>query len=281
MSLGWPTVVVVGAVLLEAGPGWGGEAVPAAAESWQWQEGAVIRGCRDRRELALVFTAHEYGEGAGLILDALRQRGQKAAFFLTGVFVRVPGFRPVIERMLAEGHDVGPHSDQHLLYCPWTGPKQTLVTREEFDRDLDANLASLEAAGVRRSEIRFLLPPFEWSNEEIAAWSRARGWTLVNFTPGTRVNADYTTNGAPNYVSSQAILESVWRRAEEKPAGLNGAILLMHLGSGPGRADKLADRIGELLDGLAARHYQVIRLAEMFPTNALAAVLKTPGPKGP
>ncbi len=32
-----------------------------------------------------------------------------------------------------------------------------------------------------------------WYNAQISAWTAERGLTLVNFTPGTRSNADYTT----------------------------------------------------------------------------------------
>ena len=45
------------------------------------------------------------------ILDTLRERGIDAGFFLTGNFVRNQAFRPAIDRMLAEGHYLGPHSD--------------------------------------------------------------------------------------------------------------------------------------------------------------------------
>jgi peptidoglycan/xylan/chitin deacetylase (PgdA/CDA1 family) len=41
--------------------------------------GAIVRGPRDRRRLALVFTGDRYAEGSRVILDALRRHGIKAA----------------------------------------------------------------------------------------------------------------------------------------------------------------------------------------------------------
>ena len=61
------------------------------------------------------------------------------------------------------------------------------------------------------------------------------GMTLVNLSPGTRSATDYTSEKDPNFVSSQAILDSILRCESEGPAGLNGFVLLLHLGAGPER----------------------------------------------
>src|SRR5262245_3311997 len=96
-------------------------------------------------------------------------------------------------------------------------------------------------------EAAYFLPAFEHYNRQIADWTRGLDLTLITFTPGTRANADYTGEADANFVSSQAIFESILRREREDPHGLNGFILLLHLGSGPGRADKFHTRFGELL----------------------------------
>jgi peptidoglycan/xylan/chitin deacetylase (PgdA/CDA1 family) len=231
-------------------------------------DGAVVRGPTHARRLALVFTGHEFAEGAAEILDELHQRRIAAAFFFTGAFLNNPAFGDLVRRALREGHYLGPHSDAHLLYCPWTGPKTTLVSREEFDRDLDANLAKLERLGVPRGSITHFVPPYEWANEEIAAWSRARGLLLANPTPGTRAPADYTEDQDPRFVSSQQVLDSVLAKERSDPHGLNGFLLLMHVGAGPRRTDKLHRHLGELLDALAARGYECVRLDAMLPAGA-------------
>lgn len=118
-------------------------------------EGGIVRGPVDERRIALVFTGHEFAEGAPTILDALSRRKAHASFFLTGAFLRNPEFAPLIRRILADEHGLGPHSDAHLLYCPWTGPNKTLVTRDEFGlpRQSSSRGSSpgLMPAGVYRS----------------------------------------------------------------------------------------------------------------------------------
>jgi hypothetical protein len=148
------------------------------------REGGIVRGPASARRLAFVFTGHEFAEGGEVILNELRKHKGKGAFFLTGDFLTNSGFQPLIERMVKEAHYLGPHSIKHVLYCPWEGPKKTLVTHAEFQADLESNLGKIGRFGVPRAQIRYFLPPYEYYNQEIVDWAKAMGLTLVNFTPG-------------------------------------------------------------------------------------------------
>jgi peptidoglycan/xylan/chitin deacetylase (PgdA/CDA1 family) len=228
------------------------------------RDGGITRGSRKAKKIAVVFTGHEFAEGGEAILDALAGREGKAAVFLTGEFLRTLNFKPLVTRIVQEGHFLGPHSDKHLLYCPWDGTKRTLVTRRQFLSDLSRNIQDALLVCTNGTEIRFFLPPYEHYNQEIAEWSAAMGLTVINFTPGTRSNADYTGEADTNFVSSQAIFESIVKKEREDPHGLNGFILLFHLGSGPGRKDKFHYRFGELLDYLAGKGYEFVRVDELL-----------------
>jgi len=230
----------------------------------EYAEGAVIRGPLGRRQLALVFTGHEFAEGAETILDVLAQRRLHASFFLTGAFLRDVAKAPLVRRMVQDGHYVGAHSDGHLLYCPWTGPRVTLVSRQVFTEDLERNYDALRTFRIQRSEAPYFLPPFEWYNAEIADWTRGAGFTLICHTPGTRSNADYTEEGTPQFVPSDTILQSILARERSDPHGLNGFMLLLHVGAGPGRSDKFHARLAELVDQLAARGYGFLRVDELL-----------------
>jgi len=227
-------------------------------------DGGIIRGPVLAKRLALVFTGHTFAEGGETILDQLAKHRAKASFFFTGDFLANPDFRSLVRRVVADGHYLGPHSDKHLLYCDWDKMDRTLVTREQFRADLNANLKWIGRFGVDRSTVRFFLPPFEQFNRDIAGWSAELGLTVVNFTPGTRANADYTGEADRNFVSTRVIFDSIVRREREDPHGLNGFILLLHVGSGPGRADKFANHFGELLDFLAAKGYTCVRVDELL-----------------
>jgi peptidoglycan/xylan/chitin deacetylase (PgdA/CDA1 family) len=235
---------------------------PELGRGCQTVEGAVVRGPMSGRRIALVFTGHEFAEGGSTILDELRKHHVRASFFLTGVFLANREFEPLIWRIVVEGHYLGPHSDAHLLYCDWTPRKTRLVSRDAFEADLRANLARITR--FTRERPAYFLPPYEHYDEEIARWTSGVGMRLVNFTPGTRSSADYTEDSATNFVSTQAIYDSIVRREQADPNGLNGYLLLLHIGAGPKRTDKFSDRFGELLDYLTGKGYHLVRVGQLL-----------------
>jgi len=123
--------------------------------------------------------------------------------------------------------------------------------------------------GIDRRKVPFFLPPFEWYNREIVDWSSAMGYRIINFTPGTRSNADYTTDSDKNYISCDAIMSRIKEYEAKDPQGLNGFILLTHIGSGPQRTDKFHDRIDELIGWLQERGYQPVRIDELLHMKRL------------
>ncbi len=242
----------------------------AGTSSFEFREGGIIRGPKDEKRIALEFTAHEFGDGGETILNELARHNAKASFFFTGKILRDPKFRPLIKRIVAEGHYLGPHSDAHLLYCPWEGPKKALITQEQFRLDLEKNIEAIEAFGVPKARIKYFVPPYEWFNQEIVDWSKASGLTLINFTPGTRSAADYTEESAKNFVSSEIIFQSILKKEREDPRGLNGFLLLLHFGTSDKRADKFHPRLGELMADLSKKEYKFVRVDELLDVSAEA-----------
>lgn len=229
-----------------------------------FEEGAIIRGHKTIRELALVFTGDEFGDGAETIIRVLKQRGVKASFFFTGRFYRNPDFKSSIQRLKRDGHYLGAHSDQHLLYCDWTRRDELLLSRDQFENDLNKNYEAMQAFGISRHDARYFLPPFEWYNQSITNWTEEMGLRLINFTPGTRSNADYTTPELKNYVSSEAIMQRIREYEARDPAGLSGFILLMHIGVAPERTDKFYNRLDDLIRWLRIRNYQLVRIDRLL-----------------
>ncbi|MBP7933226.1 MAG: polysaccharide deacetylase family protein [Phycisphaerae bacterium] len=241
-----------------------GPITAASQPAFSYEHGGIVRGPTDRKRLALVFTGGQHGEGAEAILDALKHRGRKASFFVTGDFIRIEAHRPILRRMVAEGHYLGPHSDSHPLYCAWENRGKTLVTEAFFRADLDKNLEDLARYGPGRGQMRFFIPPYEWYNSDISTWATAMGIVLFNFTPGTRSNADYVPDRDPRFVSSRKLYESILAYEAGHADGLNGFLLLLHLGAGPGRTDKMHGYVAPLLDELAKRGYELVRVDELL-----------------
>lgn len=225
-----------------------------------YDHGAIIRGERTKKELALVFTGDEFADGGAHIRNVLARHRVQASFFLTGNFYRHPAFRELIKRLLADGHYLGAHSDRHLLYCAWEKRDSLLVTREQFEADLAANYREMEKFGITKTQAPYFLPPYEWYNEAVSAWTTAWGLTLVNYTPGTRSNADYTYPEQARYVPGATIYESIMNYEARQPDGLNGFILLSHIGVDPRRIDKFYLQLESLIQTLRARGYEFKRV---------------------
>lgn len=229
-----------------------------------YDHGGIVRMDTTKPVIYLVFTAHEFADGGRCILRTLKKHRIKASFFFTGDFYRHPAFGRLITDLKKQKHYLGPHSDKHLLYASWENRDSLLVTKAEFLADLDGNLEAMHKVGIRTPESTYFMPAFEWYNDSISTWCRERGMTLVNFTPGTSSNADYTTpDMGGRYVSSDTIFSRIVRFENRSPSGLNGFLLLTHFGTSPARTDKFYVRLDALIALLKAKGYSFRRLGEV------------------
>jgi peptidoglycan/xylan/chitin deacetylase (PgdA/CDA1 family) len=233
---------------------------PGAAQAFLRDEGGVIRGDASRKTIALIFTGGDFADGGPHIRTVLAKKGIKAGFFFTGDFYRSPEKRELIRGLAADGHYLGPHSDKHLLYCSWEDRAKTLVTKDEFERDILANYEVMTEYGIRKEDAPYFIPPYEWYNTKIVEWSAGLGLALFNFTPGTSSNADYTTPDMKEYLSSEEIYRRILAYEKKDPKGLNGFILLIHIGTAPERTDKLYLRLENLIDEMTRRGYTFVRI---------------------
>ena len=225
-------------------------------------EDGIVRGNAGQRRVSLIFTADEWFEGYGTVLRHLKEKRVKGGFFLTGRLFRNPKALRHIRECVSEGHYMGPHSDMHLLYNDWTRRDSLLVTRDSMQTDLLRNVQSMHALGIR-PRVKLFIPPYEWWNRTVAGWSMELGWQIFSFTPGTFTNADYTTPAmGDKYRSTDTLLQRLFRK--ESADGLDGAIILIHLGTEPGRTDKLYNSLPLLIDTLSSRGYSFVRIDELL-----------------
>ena len=162
--------------------------------------------------------------------------------------------------MHRNGHYLGAHSDKHLLYCTWENRDSLLVTKEEFRHDVMNNYSAMAKFGITKEEARYFMPPYEWYNTAVSKWSNEIGLQIINFTPGTTSNADYTIPTMANYVSSDSIFARILRFESTQKNGLNGFLLLSHIGTDEQRTDKFYNKLDELITELKSRGYSFGRL---------------------
>ena len=140
-----------------------------------------------------------------------------------------------------------------------------LVSNEQFKNDLHRNYERMEQFGIKKADAPYFLPPYEWYNSTIVKWTKQEGRQLINFSPGTRSAADYTyPEMASAYRSSTEIYTSITTLEESGQNGLNGFILLIHIGTDPRRNDKFYFKLKELITDLKSRGYQFERIDKLL-----------------
>ena len=176
------------------------------------------------------------------ILDALREHGASATFFVMGK--AIDGHEDVLRRICAEGHELGNHLHSHS------------DARELGDRRIAAELRAtagrIEQLGLRAPVL--VRPPYGADPARVARIARRLGmgpavlWTIVP--------QDWRSEAS-------AIVEAVL-------AGLHpGAIVDLHDGKShatsgsPTRAATVA-AVGTLLGELAARGYRCVTVSELL-----------------
>jgi endoglucanase len=224
--------------------------------------GAIVRMDTTKREVYLCFTAHDFADGFDTITRTLNRHKIKASFFLTGDFCNNPVNNKIMSGLKTDGHYIGPHSDKHLLYCSWEKRDSLLITKKEFLSDLKANYKALGKWGITEKEASVFLPPYEWYNDTISAWTDNAGIKLVNISSGTITNQDWTfpDKGKP-YFSSDSLMKNFI--SYEKRAGMNGYILLIHPGSDPRRKDKFYLHLDSILSYLENNNYSFHTFSEI------------------
>ncbi len=225
--------------------------------------GGIIRGDVSAKKLSLVFTGDEFGESLEPILKALNSRKLRGSFFVTGNFIAQADLAELLKQAIKDGHYVGPHSNKHPLYAPWEDRAKSLVSQADFTADLRQNIAGLRALGALSGKgTVYFIPPYEQFNRDQVEWCKPLDVTLFNFTPGSGSNRDYMREDDPHFPSSQKIYDDILAYEKKDPHGLNGYILLLHLGSG--RKDPFHTRLGALCDELSKRGYEFMRIDSLL-----------------
>lgn len=103
--------------------------VQCAWSRWLARRAGVVVLCRgnpDERVVALTFDDGPHPRTCGAILDVLRHERVRATFFPVGL--RLKQFPELLDRMVAEGHEVGNHT--------WDHRRLTAVSPEKARREI-------------------------------------------------------------------------------------------------------------------------------------------------
>lgn len=263
-SISWTLICLLLVVSSCSGTSSESERITNPCTPFDCIQGAIVRGDSTEKKLALIFSGDSFADGGNHIQSVLKSHEIKGSFFFTGNFYRNPEFDEIIKKLHADGQYLGAHSDRHLLYNDWVSRDSLLIKYPKFVEDVENNYKEMEQFGITKEGARYYLPPYEWYNQTIADWTDSLDLQLINMTHGTLSHADYTTPEMENYRSSDKIYESIMEYESNHPNGLNGFMLLIHIGTDPKRIDKFYLRLDELINELKSRGYEFVRVDELL-----------------
>jgi peptidoglycan/xylan/chitin deacetylase (PgdA/CDA1 family) len=229
----------------------------------------LMRAPEGSREILLTFDGGSNANATPAILDTLKAEGVRASIFLTGEYMQ--RYPELVRRIASEGHVVGNHtfSHPHLTTFSFNARHNTLEgVTEEFLKSQLARTNDLFKLIAGRSMDPYWRAPFGELNRQILRWGRDAGYTHVSWTPYLDTMDWVSSPEEPMFRTPQQILAHILAQEARRPGGVDGGIVLMHLGS-ERKEDLRADHIlPDLIAKLKAKSYR------------FATVDQVPGPPG-
>jgi peptidoglycan/xylan/chitin deacetylase (PgdA/CDA1 family) len=220
---------------------------------------------------ALTFDGGSLANIAGEILDTLASRGVRSTMFVTGEFIR--RFPNAVSRIAAEGHELGNHTHRHPHLTTYaenrtqsTRPgvsRQTVISELNGAAQLLADRTGLRFAPLWRA-------PYGEYNQEICRWALEAGYIHIGWRQGGSWGRNLDTNDwVPDeswsaYKTPEEVFDKIINIASN-PGGLNGGIVLMHLGTERKvRSQQVHTILGRLIDTLRGMGYEPVTVSDML-----------------
>lgn len=184
------------------------------------------------RQIALTFDDGPNPATTPIVLDLLKKYNAKATFFVLGH--AVAGNEAILQRMVAEGHEVANHS--------WSHPKLTALSSEEVRHEIESTQQAVEAAIGQRPKL--VRPPYGAVNQAVVD---AMGLPSIYWNVDTE---DWRSH------DSRVINEKV--RMQACP----GCIILMH-----DIHQSTVDSLESVLQFLTSEGYNLVTTSELLGPN--------------
>jgi len=226
------------------------------------------RGSAERQQVALTFDGGSTDNAATQILGILKENNLTVTVFLTGGFVQK--FPEITKRLVQEGHEIGNHTWNHPHLTSFAADKRNLtlptVTRE-FLQDQLTRTAQIFAEVTGEKMAPYWRAPYGEHNAEIRQWAAELGYRHVGWTKGRNWQESMDTmdwvadTTSKAYHPAEEILAHLLKMAEEAAPGLNGGIILTHLGSHRQDGDHFYTVLPRLISGLRGKNFTLVKIS--------------------
>ena len=188
----------------------------------------------DDNKVALSFDAAWGNDDTATILDILKKHNVKATFFMTGGWVE--SYPDDVKRILADGHDLGNHSENHKNMSQ-------LSNDEKQSEIMDVHTKVQELTGY---EMFLFRPPYGDYDNDVIKVAKNCGYYPIQWDVDSLDWKDYGVD---------SIIKTV---TEHKHLG-SGSIILCHNG-----AKYTAEALDTLITTLQDKGYELVPISELI-----------------
>ncbi|MBQ7445520.1 MAG: polysaccharide deacetylase family protein [Clostridia bacterium] len=200
------------------------------------QYGGIYRKNQDQKVVYLTFDCGYENGNTMSILDTLKEKNVQAIFFVTGGFIDYGDMtKQMMQRMLAEGHLIGSHTEHHKI--------MPTLSNEEFVEELNSVYRKLKRTLGDDFTMLYYRPPQGACTPRDLALANYLGYhtTFWAFAYG-----DYDVDNQPDPAAS---LQSMKEKLHP------GCVFLLHAVSKTN-----ATILGDLIDYIRAEGYEIRRI---------------------
>ncbi len=233
----------------------------------------ITRVSTKRRLVVLTFDGGWSASDASWILDILADRKVRATMFITGKFIEK--YPSIVRRMVRDGHEVANHTTNHPHLTSFGANKRqtTLpgVTKKFLASELSSTARSFKRITGKRIK-PYWRAPYGEVNPELRAWAFSEGYIHIGWTSDLKKkqsldSLDWVEDKSSKlYLTSSEIRDRILDFGHGEKEGLNGGIILMHLGTNR-KTDKASKRLGEIIDLLRYRGYNFTTVTGLIKRN--------------
>jgi peptidoglycan/xylan/chitin deacetylase (PgdA/CDA1 family) len=232
-------------------------------------------------ELKMVSFTFDGGSLANIsneIIDTLQSRKVMGTMFLTGHFIK--RYPEIVRRLVDQGHELGNHmlTHPHLTSYSENRIQTTLnsVSQELVYKELTGTDQLLFSTTGRHFAPLWRAPYGEY-NEQLCSWARAAGYFHIGWRQGRSWSEGFDTNdwvpdsATPGFKTPEEVFTKIVTLANTKPYGINGGIILMHLGTErKNREDQVHLKLGMMIDSLRSLGYTIVPVSEMINRSGVS-----------
>jgi len=212
-----------------------GSGLGVFAIRWNYYCDSICRGKPGRKRLALTFDDGPDPVATPALLDLLKSRGARAAFFCVGE--RAKASPDIVRRIVKEGHTLGNHSYAHKW---WTNFLTGLPMEAEILR------AQRILADLSGTSPEYYRSPMGLTNPHLGPALRSLGLKLVGW------DVRPYDRGKPAKGTAASVAGA---------AG-DGSIVLLH--DGGASPENLTAAVSEIIERFQALGYTFVSLDELF-----------------